>query len=46
SNHTSILTTLHQQQKNCIVYLKNRYSRLGNRMFRIASAYGLARLHS
>ncbi|CAF1099473.1 unnamed protein product [Rotaria sp. Silwood1] len=46
SNHTSMLTTLHQQQKHCIVYLKVRSGRLGNRMFMIASAYGLARLHS
>ncbi|CAF5077345.1 unnamed protein product, partial [Rotaria sp. Silwood1] len=41
-----MLTTLHQQQKHCIVYLKVRSGRLGNRMFMIASAYGLARLHS
>lgn len=30
----------------CIVYSKERSGRLGNRMFVLASAYGLARLHS
>jgi len=30
----------------CVVYIKTRDGRLGNRMFMIASAYGLARLHS
>jgi hypothetical protein len=29
----------------CIVYLEERRGRLGNRMFMIASAYGLARIH-
>lgn len=31
--------------KICVVYLNNSGGRLGNRMFIIASAYGLARLH-
>ncbi|CAF1376447.1 unnamed protein product [Rotaria sordida] len=45
-NHTYTLTTLHQQKVRCIVYVNDRLGRLGNRMFMIASAYGLARLHS
>lgn len=30
----------------CVVYMATRSGRLGNRMFMIASAYGLARLHA
>lgn len=30
----------------CVVYMKDCYGQLGNRMFMVANAYGLARLHS
>ena len=47
TKNQSILTNaiLQNQTISCIVYLKVRDGRLGNRMFIIASAYGLARLH-
>jgi galactoside 2-L-fucosyltransferase 1/2 len=45
ANQSSIITP-HKQKIHCIVYLKARSGRLGNRMFMVASAYGLARLHS
>jgi hypothetical protein len=40
------MTTSQKQSIHCIVYIKDRNGRFGNRMFLIASAYGLARLHS
>ncbi|CAF3798520.1 unnamed protein product [Adineta steineri] len=35
-----------EQKIICIVYIQNTNGRFGNQMFLIASAYGLARLHS
>ncbi|CAF1153322.1 unnamed protein product [Adineta steineri] len=35
-----------EQKIGCIVYIPDTSGRLGNRMFLVASAYGLARLHS
>ncbi|CAF0949416.1 unnamed protein product [Adineta steineri] len=35
-----------EQKIACIVYVHGTIGRLGNRMFLVASAYGLARLHS
>ncbi|CAF4149889.1 unnamed protein product, partial [Adineta steineri] len=35
-----------EQKMACIVYIQDKLGRFGNRMFLIASAYGLARLHS
>ncbi|CAF1363828.1 unnamed protein product [Adineta steineri] len=35
-----------EQKMACVVYIQDRLGRLGNRMFLVASAYGLARLHS
>ena len=46
SNKTIILSPSGGKKFQCIVYTKYRAGRLGNRMFLIASAYGLARLHS
>ena len=46
SNKTIILSPSHGKRFQCIVYTKYLAGRLGNRMFLIASAYGLARLHS
>jgi hypothetical protein len=49
SKNQSILrmtTTSQMQSINCIVHMKDRSGRFGNRMFMIASVYGLARLHS
>ncbi|CAF1210603.1 unnamed protein product [Rotaria sordida] len=48
SKNQHAITTITAQKTKiyCIVYLKDRSGRLGNRMFMIASAYGLARLHS
>ncbi|CAF4034825.1 unnamed protein product [Rotaria sp. Silwood2] len=40
-----VLTTLQQPKVQYIVYVKTRLGRLDNRMFMIASAYDLARLH-
>ena len=34
------------QNKRCLVLAQERLGRLGNRMFLVAAAYGLARLHS
>jgi hypothetical protein len=47
SKNQSVSTKLilQNQTRNCIVYMNDRGGRLGNRMFMIASAYGLARLH-
>ncbi|CAF1635100.1 unnamed protein product [Rotaria magnacalcarata] len=48
SKNQSVLTQSSSQKSNitCIVYVVNSGGRLGNRMFMVASAYGLARLHS
>ncbi|CAF3757878.1 unnamed protein product [Rotaria socialis] len=48
SKNQSVLTQSISQQINitCIVYVVNSGGRLGNHMFMVASAYGLARLHS
>lgn len=46
SNNEYVLTTSHRGKMRCIIYLEERAGRLGNQLFRIASAYGLARLHS
>ena len=46
SNYTIILAASYSQKLQCIIYTKEREGRLGNRMFMVASAYGLARLHS
>ncbi|CAM4833405.1 unnamed protein product [Rotaria magnacalcarata] len=47
SNNTSVstITLSKKQEKECVVCVKERPGRLGNRMFLVASAYGLARLH-
>jgi hypothetical protein len=47
TKNQSVLTNsiLQSQTIYCIVYVKVRDGRFGNRMFMIASAYGLARLH-
>jgi hypothetical protein len=47
SKNQSVSTKLilQNQTRNCIVYMNDNAGRLGNRMFMIASAYGLARLH-
>jgi galactoside 2-L-fucosyltransferase 1/2 len=37
---------LSSSSPRCIVYMQHREGRLGNRMFMVASAYGLARLHA
>ncbi|CAF1495202.1 unnamed protein product [Adineta ricciae] len=39
-------TLLQMQSSECIVNVEKRDGRLGNRMFIVATAYGLARLHS
>ncbi len=53
-NHSYRITIKNLSERNsvfksntirCVVYVRNRDGRLGNRMFMIASAYGLARLH-
>ncbi|CAF3199398.1 unnamed protein product [Rotaria socialis] len=48
SNNKSVstITLSKKQDKECVVCVKERPGRLGNRMFIVASAYGLARLHS
>ena len=46
SNKTITLSPSHRKKFRCIVHTKVSGGRLGNHMFRIASAYGLARLHS
>ncbi|CAF3870241.1 unnamed protein product [Rotaria magnacalcarata] len=45
SNSTFTIATINNQKIQCIVYFQERSGRLGNRMFMVASAYGLARLH-
>ena len=40
------MKTPYEQNIRCVIYVQERLGRLGNRMFLIASAYGLARLHS
>ncbi|UJR08143.1 hypothetical protein I4U23_012419 [Adineta vaga] len=39
-------TLLSNNNVKCIVYVHRRMGRLGNNLFTVASAYGLARLHS
>ena len=46
ANHTIVLTASYPEKLQCIIYTKEHEGRLGNRMFMVASAYGLARLHS
>ena len=46
SVNQSFAKTAHEQTIRCIVVVQERKGRLGNRMFLVASAYGLARLHS
>ncbi|CAF1426557.1 unnamed protein product [Rotaria magnacalcarata] len=48
SKNQSNLTQSIRQTRNtaCIVYLEHISGRLGNKLFMVASAYGLARLHS
>jgi hypothetical protein len=46
SNNQSFIITSQKQKIRCIVYIKKCTGRFGNRMFIVASAYGLARMHS
>jgi hypothetical protein len=46
NKYLSYIVGTPSQPINCIVYMQFRKGRLGNRMFMVASAYGLARLHS
>ncbi|CAF2159065.1 unnamed protein product [Rotaria magnacalcarata] len=46
-NQSNLAQSIRQTRGTvCIVYLRNSGGRLGNKLFMVASAYGLARLHS
>lgn len=45
-NRTFVEPTIREQKLRCIVLVQDVKGRLGNRLFLVASGYGLARLHS
>ena len=46
SPNQSLTNTIHEQKIRCIIRAETRMGRLANRIFYLATAYGLARLHS